>query len=112
MNATADAQRRGTASKDRTLHSTGRVVSGAVGLAAFAVAVITGLAAHAPAPVVIVRAIVALMFGAVLGRLVGEALAHIAREFTSSYRESHPIPESEGTEREIMRQIGHNGGQA
>lgn len=61
---------------DRQLPS---LVSACFGLAAFAVAIVAGLAAGNGAEAILVRALVALACGAALGFAIGSVCAHLVR---------------------------------
>jgi len=63
------------------------------GLAAFAVALLTGLAVDNPSEVILSRALGALFVCYLVGLGVGAALDRLAREALEAHRRANPAPE-------------------
>jgi hypothetical protein len=71
----------------------GRVIAAAIGLIAFAVAIVAGLAAENPATTTLWRAIVAMVVCYGLGRLIGMVGQRAIAEDIQRYKAEHPIHE-------------------
>lgn len=71
-----------------------RVIGGCLGLAAFAVAIISGLSAGASAPDILSRAIVSLLACYALGGLVATAMNVAVRENIQQFERAHPFKAS------------------
>jgi len=69
-----------------------RVVSGTMGLAAFAMAAIVGLWAGNPAIVTLTRALVACAVCAFIGRILGSMGEVCTKEFIAHYKKQNPRP--------------------
>ena len=70
-----------------------KTVSGVLGLAAFAVACLGGLAARDTPDVILLQAIIAMLIGAVLGRIIGAMGAQGMREHVERHIASNPPAE-------------------
>jgi membrane protein DedA with SNARE-associated domain len=73
--------------------SLSRVVGAVVGLAGFATAVLAGMATGNPGTVTLGRALLCLIIGVVVGRILGWGGEIASKEFLERYREEHPEPE-------------------
>lgn len=62
-------------------------------LAAYAVAMLSGLAAGNPASHTLLVALVALIPGYLLGLAIGAVADHVLDEFTVHYLQQHPVPD-------------------
>jgi hypothetical protein len=68
-----------------------RVIGGCLGLAAFAVAIVSGLSSGAEATDILTRAIVALFVCYLIGTLVAMAMNVAVRENVAQYERDHPF---------------------
>lgn len=68
-----------------------RVSAGAMGLGAFAVAVLAGLTAGVDASSVIIRAMLCLMVGYPVGLAIGAIAQHVVFEHVRAYQKANPI---------------------
>jgi len=68
-----------------------RVTAAAMGLGAFAVAVLAGLAAGVDASSVIVRAMISLIIVYPIGMALGTVARHVVQEHVKAYRSANPI---------------------
>jgi hypothetical protein len=74
-------------------------VSGACGLAGFAVAILSGLAADNPASVILTRALVAMVVCYAVGVFVGMLASRAVRQATIAHAEVKPAPAIEEVRR-------------
>lgn len=72
-----------------------KVIAGCFASCAFAVAILTGLAVGNQTSEVLMRAIVCLFGGYVLGLIAGEVFSFAIREHLREYIAAHPIPNSD-----------------
>ena len=68
-----------------------KVIATSFALAAFAIAIIAGLAAGNPSPRVLLSAILSMALCQVLGMVVGSIGERIVREHIESYRAARPV---------------------
>lgn len=68
------------------------LVSGVLGLTAFMLACVVGLLAENPGHVVLLRAILAMIICAIVGRFLGIAGEASVREFVVKYKSTRPRP--------------------
>lgn len=73
--------------------SLSRIVGAVVGLAGFATAVLAGMTTGNPGSVTLGRALICLIAGVVVGRLLGWGGEMAAKEYLERYREDHPEPD-------------------
>ncbi len=73
----------------------GRVIAGTFGMAAFAVALVSGLWVGNPAASILSRALVSLMLCYAMGTLVGAICEHVVREHLARYKATHPVPKAD-----------------
>ncbi|RMH29052.1 MAG: hypothetical protein D6693_02635 [Planctomycetota bacterium] len=71
--------------------SPGRVVAASLGLSAFAVAIVAGLAAGASTQDILLRAVVSLFVCVLIGRAIAHVGVRAMDEAAHAYRESNPI---------------------
>lgn len=69
-----------------------RVFAGVSALGAFVVVVLSGLAAQNPGSHVLMRAIVAMLVGYVIGTVLGMISEMVVREHIERYRAARPVP--------------------
>lgn len=69
-----------------------KLVSGVLGLVAFSTALIVGLMAGNPGYVIILRAILAMICCAFVGRVLGAVGEVCVREFVENYKSDRPVP--------------------
>ncbi|MEM1185854.1 MAG: hypothetical protein AAGI53_12745 [Planctomycetota bacterium] len=74
-------------------HPPARLIASVLGLSSFAVALAAGWIASNPGTTTIMRAIIAMVCGYALGRVLGWAAEVTAREYLETYTEAHPIPD-------------------
>lgn len=74
------------------------IVGGVVGLGAFTVSTIAGMASGAPAAGVIWRAVVAMTVGYGVGMLIGAAGAATVRDHIKRFKQERPIPAPQAEE--------------
>ncbi|MCA9304607.1 MAG: hypothetical protein KC996_10845 [Phycisphaerales bacterium] len=90
--AGSKAGAKGKAKGDYLADVPSRVVSGTMGLAAFAMAAVVGLWAGNPAIVTLSRALVACAVCALVGRILGSMGESCTREFIGYYKKQNPRP--------------------
>lgn len=78
--------------KDYLRGVSAQVVSGSMGLMAFALTSIVGLWAGNPALVTLTRALVACALCAFIGRMLGSVGEICVREYVEQYKKQHPRP--------------------
>lgn len=71
-----------------------RVIAACVALAAFAVAILAGLAGGSPSLTVLSRAVVAMMLCYPVGLIIGMVCDHVIRLHLQDYQKQKPIPDS------------------
>lgn len=72
--------------------SLSRVIGAVVGLAGFTTAVLVGMSVGNPGTITIGRAILCLVVGVVVGRVLGWTGETAIEEYTEKYRNEHPEP--------------------
>lgn len=75
-------------------HATGRVIAGLFALAAFGVAVISGLASDNPASSVLSRALMAMFMSYPVGWIVGMICQHVIDDHLKIHKEANPALDS------------------
>lgn len=73
----------------------GRVIAGAFGMTAFAVAIISGLAVNNPASDILYRALISMVTCYAIGLIIGIVGEYVIQEHMRQYREAEPIPDSQ-----------------
>ena len=73
------------------MESPGKLFRAVLGLTAFAVASVSGLASGADAATTITRAMVSMVACYPVGALLGAIAGHAIREFISDYERSNPV---------------------
>lgn len=71
-----------------------RTIAACLGLTAFSVAIVSGLAADNPALTVLGRAVLCMIVAYAAGGGVSAALRHVAGEHVKNYIAAHPVPEA------------------
>jgi|SRR4051812_16773738 hypothetical protein len=74
--------------------TTGKVVAACFALAAFAVAIITGLANDNPASSILVRALTAMFVCYPLGLIVGMVCERVVSAHVQAHQDANPVPDS------------------
>lgn len=69
-----------------------RLVSGLLGLMGFSTSIVIGMIAGNPASVILIRAMIAMFFCAIVGRLLGAIGEVCVREFVVKYKSDRPQP--------------------
>ncbi len=69
-----------------------QLASGVLGLMGFMVALVVGLIAGNPVLVILMRAIVAMLVCAIVGRVLGAAGEICVREYVTKYKSDRPQP--------------------
>lgn len=69
-----------------------KVIAASCALAAFAVALIAGLAADNPAYDILLRALFAMILGQIVGWIVGVIGERTINEAVVTYRQANPVP--------------------
>jgi membrane protein DedA with SNARE-associated domain len=69
-----------------------KVIAASCALTAFAVGVLSGLFAGNPAETILLRAIIALVVGNLLGFIIGTIGERTVAEAVTKYQNDHPIP--------------------
>lgn len=72
-----------------------RVMAGCLAMAAFAVAIIAGLASGNPAVLVLGRALVAMILCYPVGFVVGIVCERVIEQHRDQYEQDHPVPSDE-----------------
>ena len=70
-----------------------RVVSSIVGLMGFCTALVVGLLVGNPGVTIVLRALLAFVICAIVGRLIGTIGEICVREFLTKYKVDHPTPQ-------------------
>ncbi|MDF1809889.1 MAG: hypothetical protein P1U42_09365 [Phycisphaerales bacterium] len=70
-----------------------KLVSGVLGLVGFSTALLIGLIAGNPGYIIILRAIVAMVCCAFVGRILGAIGEVCVREFVTNYKSGRPVPQ-------------------
>ncbi|MFG0251729.1 MAG: hypothetical protein ACF8NJ_02510 [Phycisphaerales bacterium JB038] len=83
-----------------------RVIAGACGMAAFAVAVISGLWVDNPVASILSRALLSLALCYALGMLVGTICEHAVREHMVRYKAERPVPEADSALKSVTQPSG------
>ncbi len=87
-----------------------RVIAGCFALAAFAVAVVAGVAGSNPPTVVLGRALMAMLLCYPVGFLVGLICQHAINEHLRANEAANPVPEAPVLDDELAGP-GHEGGE-
>lgn len=74
------------------MHQPKSAIAACVALTAYAVAMVAGWAAGNPGPTVMLRAIVAMGVGYIVGSVLASVAVHAVKEFLDSYEQEHPVP--------------------
>jgi len=69
-----------------------RVIASLLGLTGFAAAVVAGLLAHNPAPLVLTRALLAMSALYVIGRILGALAQRALADHLDQYKAANPVP--------------------
>lgn len=69
-----------------------KLASGVLGLMGFLTALLVGLMAGNPITVILIRAIVAMLICAIIGRMLGAAGEVCVREYVTKYKSDRPQP--------------------
>jgi tetrahydromethanopterin S-methyltransferase subunit C len=81
--------------REEALQSLGiatRVIAASLALAAFAVAIVSGLAAGNPARIVLLNAVVCMIVCQILGLFVGVLAERAVSEHVADYKSARPVP--------------------
>ena len=70
-----------------------KVVAGCLGLSAFALAILSGLAAHAEVSEILLRAVVSMFVCALVGFVAGAVGKRAMDDAAAEYRAAHPLEE-------------------
>jgi len=70
-----------------------KLISGVLGLVGFSTALVIGLLAGNPGYIIILRAIVAMLCCAFVGRILGAVGEVCVREFVTNYKTDRPVPQ-------------------
>lgn len=71
-----------------------RHIGAILGLTAFVVAIVSGMAVDNPLEVTLSRALASLVVGFLIGVLLGAALAHVVEAHIAKYKLQNPVPVS------------------
>ena len=69
-----------------------RLVSGVLGLMGFSTAILVGILAGNPGIVILLRAMLAMLICAVIGRVLGAMGEVCVREYVTHYKSNRPVP--------------------
>ncbi len=73
--------------------STTKLIAACFGMAAFSVAIISGLAVGNPANRILISAILSMFVCQFVGMLVGSVAEWLARDFVATYKHAHTVPD-------------------
>lgn len=71
-----------------------KVIAGCCGLAAFAIAVVAGLAADNPVDTILTRAMMGMILAWIIGGAVGMAAETAVNDALRSYKQANPLPDA------------------
>ena len=80
-----------------------KAIAGTFALAAFAIAVIAGLAVGNDALHVLSTAVVCMIVSQVVGLLVGAACERAVSDFVHQYKETNPVPDPPAGVKEVRK---------
>lgn len=80
-----------------------KAIAGTFALAAFAIAIVAGLAVGNDPLHVLSTAIVCMVVSQVVGLLVGAACERAVSDFVHQYKETNPVPDPPGGPKELRK---------
>ncbi len=86
-----------------------KLVSGVLGLMGFSTAILVGVLAGNPGVVILLRAMLAMLICAVVGRVLGAVGEVCVREFVTHYKFNRPVPAMPDELIELERRMEDHG---
>lgn len=83
-----------------------RIIAGVFGMAAFVVAILSGLWVDNPVTSILLRALAAMVLCYGLGLVVGWVCEFVVREHLTQYKQAHPVSESGDEEKRLREAKG------